>query len=116
VSFAAGIPDHDPWRHDGSRILDAGEADAVVWVAASVVEPPPETAAPVIALIADDVALRGPAAVEIRVGIPGIDHGGAVVRADSVIAVPLHAVRASSRPRVSEVVCAIMSALAVPPC
>ena len=73
ISFAGGAPEHDPWRHDGGRVLGAGEADAVVWLASSVAEPPPASTAPVIALVADDVELAIPAAVEIRVGIPGLD-------------------------------------------
>ncbi len=116
ISFAGGTPEHDPWRHHGGRVLDAGEADAVVWVASSVAEPPPASAAPVIALVADDVALATPAAIEIRVGIPGIDHGGEMVRADAVIAVPLQATRASDRPSAADVARAILAAMEEPPC
>ena len=116
ISFAGGTPEHDPWRHQGGRVLDAGEADAVVWVASSVAEPPPASAAPVIAIVADDVVLATPAAVEIRVGIPGIDHGGEMVRADAVIAVPLQATRASDRPGAADVARAILAAMEQPPC
>jgi formylmethanofuran dehydrogenase subunit B len=116
ISFAGGAPEHDPWRHHGGRILGVGEADAVVWVASSVAEPPSASAAPVIALVADDVELATPAAVEIRVGIPGIDHGGEIVRADAVIAVPLQATRTSDRPSAADVARAILAAVEEPPC
>jgi formylmethanofuran dehydrogenase subunit B len=116
ISFAGGRPEHDPWRHHGGRILGVGEADAVVWVASSVPDPPPTSAAPVIGLLADDVDLATPAAVEIRVGIPGIDHGGEIVRADAVIAVPLQATRASDRPTAADAARAILAAMEEPPC
>jgi formylmethanofuran dehydrogenase subunit B len=114
VSFAEGVPSHDPWRHDAARVSAAGETDVVFWVAALAAEPPPMTSAPVIALVADDVELVAPAAVEIRVGIPGVDHGGEFVRSDAVIAVPLVAVRASDRPSVADVARAVLGRLAAP--
>ena len=114
VSFADGVPRHDPWRHDGARVLASAETDAVLWVAALATEPPPTTAAPLIALIADDIDLAAPAAVEIRVGIPGVDHGGEFVRSDAVIAVPLQATRPSDRPSVADVARAILAKLGAP--
>lgn len=111
LSFADGAPRHDPWQHDGGRLLAAGEADALVWCAALSADPPPATQAPVIALVADDVALATPAAVEIRIGIPAIDHGGEIVRADTVIAVPLRAARPSERPSLAEAARAILAGL-----
>jgi formylmethanofuran dehydrogenase subunit B len=111
VSFAGGVPSHDPWRHDGARVSSSGETDALVWAAALVPEPPPATSAPIIALIADDIELAAPAAVEIRVGIPGVDHGGEIVRADAVIAVPLQATHASDRPSVADIARAILAKL-----
>jgi formylmethanofuran dehydrogenase subunit B len=111
VSFADGMPSHDPWRHDGARVMASGEADALVWVAALGAEPPPATTVPVIALIADDIELASPAAVEIRVGIPGVDHGGEFVRSDAVIAVPLQAARASDRPSVADIARAVLARL-----
>ena len=116
VSFADNGPSHDPWRFDGDRIIDTGEADAVFWVSASAAESPPASPVPLIALVSDDVQFSMPAAVEIRVGIPGIDHGGEVVRADTVIALPLQAARPSDRPSVAEVARAILEALEEAPC
>jgi formylmethanofuran dehydrogenase subunit B len=111
VGFGDGPPSHDPWRFDGARRLASGEADAVVWVAALVADPPPATAAPVVAIVADDVELATPAAVELRVGIPGIDHDGEIIRGDTVIALPLAAARPSPRPGVAEAARAILAAL-----
>ena len=116
VSFADAGPSHDPWRFDGNRIIDTGEADAVFWVSALAAESPPANAAPLIALVSDDVQLSVPAAIEIRVGVPGIDHGGEIVRADTVIALPLQAARPSDRPSVAEVARAILEVLEEAPC
>jgi formylmethanofuran dehydrogenase subunit B len=110
VGFGYAAPVHDPWRYDGNRILAAGEADALVWVATLGAAPPP-TSIPVVAIVADDLALPSPAAVEIRVGIPGIDHPGEVIRADTVVALPLHASRPSDRPSVAAAAQAILAAL-----
>jgi formylmethanofuran dehydrogenase subunit B len=68
----------------------------------------------VIAVVADDVALPAPAAVEIRVGIPAIDHAGAIFRSDTVIALPLQATRPSDRLSVADAARAILAALGPP--
>jgi formylmethanofuran dehydrogenase subunit B len=115
VSFADGAPRHDPWQHDGRRILAAGEADALVWCSALTAEPPPATKVPVIALVADDVDLAAPAAVEIRLGIPAIHHGGEIVRADAVITLPLRATRPERRPGLAEAAQAILAGLEATP-
>lgn len=108
VSFGGGVPTHDPWAYDGFRLLDAGEVDALIWVAALAPEPPPRTRIPTIALIADDIALPGSAAVEIRVGVPAIDHRGTMVRADTVIALPLSAAKPTDRPSIAAAAAAIL--------
>ncbi len=108
LSFARGAPDFDPWLHDAERLLQEGEADALLWVAATSPAPPPATEAATIAIVAGDVALTRDPAVAIRVGIPAIDHGGTVMRADSVIALPLEAARPSALPSVAAAAHAIL--------
>ncbi len=117
ISFADGTPAHDPWAYDAKRIIEAGEADALLWIAAIDPQPPPEAAAgvPTIAVVAADVTLAAPPAVEIRVGCPGIDHSGAVVRSDTVISLPLAAARPSAAPSVAQAMQAILSHLPPPP-
>jgi formylmethanofuran dehydrogenase subunit B len=115
LGFGEGGPHHDPWRFEGQRLLASGEADALLWVAAFAPAAPPSTDVPTIALVADDVELDSPAAVEIRVGIPGLDHGGEIVRSDAVIALPLHASLPSDRPSVAAAARAILGALGPPP-
>jgi formylmethanofuran dehydrogenase subunit B len=109
LGFGDGAPRHDPWRYDAGRLLASGEADLMLWAATLAPAPPPPTEIPVIAIISDDVELAAPAAVEIRVGIPAIDHGGAVFRSDTVIALPLQATRPSDRPSVADAAEAILA-------
>jgi formylmethanofuran dehydrogenase subunit B len=111
VSFASGAPEHDPWLYDAGRLVAAQEVDALVWVAALTPAPPPACAVPTIALVAADIALPSEPAVTIRVGVPGIDHAGTVVRADTVIAVPLAATRPSALPSVARAADIILGAL-----
>jgi formylmethanofuran dehydrogenase subunit B len=114
LGFADGVPRHDPWRFDGRRLLGAGDADLLLWVATLSDAPPPQGSAPVIAIVADDVTLPAPAAVEIRVAIPAIGHGGAVFRSDTVIALPLQAARPSDRVDVAAASRSILAALGPP--
>jgi formylmethanofuran dehydrogenase subunit B len=107
ISFAAGTPEHDPWRFDAERLLAAREVDALLWVAALSPTPPPATTMPTVALVAPDVTLAAPPAVEIRIGVSALDHAGAVVRADTVIALPLAAARPSALPSVAAAAAAI---------
>jgi formylmethanofuran dehydrogenase subunit B len=109
IGFADGTPRHDPWRFDGRRLLQSGEADLLLWATTLVAEKPPATDVPIVAIVSDDVVLAAPAAVEIRVGIPAIDHGGAVFRSDNVIAMNLQAVRRSDRPTVADAAQAILA-------
>lgn len=111
LSFADGTPRHDPWQHSGLRMLRNGEADALVWVTVFHGRQPPAQAEKVIAIVSDRTVLPSPAAVEIRVGIPGVDHAGEIVRADTVITLPLRAARPSDRPSVADVARAILAKL-----
>jgi formylmethanofuran dehydrogenase subunit B len=109
LGFGDGMPRHDPWRFDGKRLLESGEADLLVWASNLLTEAPPQTGLPLIAIVSDDVVLATPPAVEIRVGIPAIDHPGAVFRSDTVIALTLQATRPSDRPSVADAAQAILA-------
>jgi len=112
ISFAEGTPQHDPWLYDAERLLMAGEVDALLWASALSATPPPPTSVPTVALLAADAPPTS-AAVEIRVGIPGIDHAGTVMRADTVVALPLRAARPSALPSIAAAAAAILAHLAV---
>ncbi|MDR3406930.1 MAG: amidohydrolase family protein, partial [Methylovirgula sp.] len=34
TGFGRGYPEHDTWRFDANRLVDAGEADAALWISA----------------------------------------------------------------------------------
>jgi formylmethanofuran dehydrogenase subunit B len=102
LSFAGGVPAHDPWLYDAERLIAAGEADALLWVAA---------VAPSVALVAGDAVLSVAPAVEIRVGVPGVDHAGTMMRADTIVALPLAASRPSALPSVATAAAAILDRL-----
>lgn len=110
TSFAAGVPDHDPARWGAARLLAAGAADALVWVASLRELPLPAHRPPTVALVrAGDPP---PAAeVVIPVGVPGLDHAGSVYRTDSVVAVPLRRLRDPVAPSVAAVLAAIRERL-----
>jgi formylmethanofuran dehydrogenase subunit B len=91
--------------------VGGGVFDVLLWVAALAAEPPPATTLPTVALIAPDVVLPAAAAVEIRVGVPGLDHRGTVMRGDTVVALPLGTTRASALPSVAAVAGAVLERL-----
>ena len=40
TGFGRGVPEHDPWRFEASRLIDSGEADCAVWISAYGTRPP----------------------------------------------------------------------------
>lgn len=73
--FGRGAPEHDPWRFDARRLVESGEADAVVWISA-LGEPPPEWLAllPAVILGPPPLPPAGDGQVALPVGRPGVDH------------------------------------------
>lgn len=79
TSFAGGLPQHDPWRYGARRLIESGEADALLWVdalPASGIEQP--RGVPTVLLSASDDATVPAGDVLIKVGSPGRDHDGAL--------------------------------------
>jgi formylmethanofuran dehydrogenase subunit B len=74
TGFGRGYPEHDPWRFDARRLMESGEADALLWIASAAAEPP--AWAPKDNLIALTTADSGLAIakVHIAVGRHGHDH------------------------------------------
>ena len=114
TAFARGRPEHDPLRFATRRLLDDGEADLLIWVSAFQPAPPPARPAslPTIVLATPGDA-RPEADLVIPVGTPGLDHAGRAFRSDSVIALPLSALRDSALPSVAEVCAALSNALEI---
>ncbi|MGE0383586.1 MAG: formylmethanofuran dehydrogenase subunit B [Gammaproteobacteria bacterium] len=109
VDFSSGRPVHDPRRFGTRRLLDRGRVDALLWVGAFPSAPsPPRTRVPIVMLGHPAGVPAEPPAVFIPVGTPGVDHAGTILRADSVVALPLQAVRASALPSTAGVLAALL--------
>jgi formylmethanofuran dehydrogenase subunit B len=108
VGFGRGYPDYDPWRHATGALLASGTADALLWISAFDREAaPPAAGPPTIVLGRPGMAFARPPAVYIPVGTPGLDHAGQLCRMDSVVTLPLRALRATGLPSVADVLDAI---------
>jgi formylmethanofuran dehydrogenase subunit B len=75
TGFGRVYPDHDPWRFDAARLIESGEADALIWISSERGLPalPPQLS--VVALSADQSA-KHDAKVHISIGRHGREHDG----------------------------------------
>lgn len=93
--------------HDGTLYAtDAAlaDADVLVWVSAFRPEPPPAFTGKIIALAHPETVFDKEPDVLIPVGTPGVDHAGTVFRMDSIVSLPLGALRVATLPSVAEAV------------
>lgn len=98
--------------HDGTLFATQAalaDADVLVWVSAFRPEPPPDLAAmnftgKLIALAHPETVFDTEPDVLIPVGTPGVDHAGTVFRMDSIVSLPLGALRVATLPSVAEAV------------
>jgi formylmethanofuran dehydrogenase subunit B len=111
-SFATGIPVYEPHLNSTQRLLDSGEADALLWVTAfNPNRVPPTTELPTIVLAPPGARFEREPDVFIAVGTPGVDHAGHYTRTDKVVALPLRKLRETGLPSVEVVVAAIEASL-----
>lgn len=75
TGFGRGYPEHDPWRFDASRLIESGEADALVWISSKPRLPAWTPRIPVIALSAEQSA-SDDVKVQISIGRHGRDYDG----------------------------------------
>lgn len=111
VGYLRGYPEHDPHRFATRRLLDEGEADALVWVSNLGLNPPPACAVPTYVIGRSGMTFEREPEAYIPVGCPGIDHAGHMYRCDNVVALPLYPLRDSGLPRAADVLAAIERAL-----
>ena len=116
VSFARGYPEYDPFLFETQALLNNGEADALVWVQAFNVTPPPAAQLPTIVLGRSGMKFSQEPEVFIPVGTPGIDHNGHAYRLDNVVAIRLKKLRDSGLPSSAEALKAIEQILQVSSC
>lgn len=111
IGFGSGAPEFDPYRHSAHRLLEQGEADALVFVSA--LDPrhrPPATRLPTIVLGRPGTEARD-AVVHIPVATPGLHHSGHLFRTDNVVAVPLRTLSPSPWPSASAALTRILEKL-----
>jgi formylmethanofuran dehydrogenase subunit B len=77
TGFGRGYPEHDSWRFDAMRMIEAGEADTAVWISAyDHVAPEWRAKVPLIALATAQTKFPYQPHVRIDIGTPGLDHDG----------------------------------------
>lgn len=107
-SFASGKPVFDPQHFSTGRMIESGEADALLWVSSlDAQRVPPVSAVPTIVLGHIGMKLAQKTDVFIPVGTPGADHAGHFYRSDKIVALPLRKLRETLLPGVEQVVAAI---------
>ncbi|WP_454438446.1 formylmethanofuran dehydrogenase [Thauera mechernichensis] len=125
MSWLSGLPlrsrvgqqgvDHDPLQYATARLLDERAVNLLLWVASFTPDlPPPPAALPRIVLGHPALAAgcAQPGTVFIPVATPGINADGHLLRADSVVSLPLHGVRDDGLATVAEVAQALVARLA----
>lgn len=107
---AAGAS-HDPWRDDVRRMINAGEADAALWIGP--LQDPPDwlAAVPTIVLAGRGFAPDKMPEVAISVGRPGVDHPGVLHQLETRALSLVPAARPTALPSSAEIVGAIHAAL-----
>jgi formylmethanofuran dehydrogenase subunit B len=117
VSFARGHPRSSPGELNAATVLERGDADAALIVAADPLERLPPAAAerlraiPVVCLDARDTATARAARVAFTTAAPGVHRTGVVHRLDGV-PVPFRAPLSSDRPGDEELLTALAARLA----
>jgi formylmethanofuran dehydrogenase subunit B len=111
TSFASGKPDFDPQQFSTQRMLNSGEADALLWISSfDEKRLPPETKTPTIILGRAGMKPPKNTQVFIPIGTPGADHVGHFFRSDKIVALPLRKLRETLLPSAEQVVAAIEQA------
>ena len=108
VGFEGGVASHDPWRYDATRLVESGEADAVLWLCTGDAAAPAWAShLPVVAICPAGTAFATPPEVVFSVGRPGIDHD-AIIHDVSLGGLVHHAASApSGAPRAADVIARI---------
>lgn len=90
VNFSRGFPEYDPHKYSTRNTLKRRKVDLLLWISSLGTDiKPPVAKIPTIVLSSFDSDLNFKPDVLIPVGIPGIDHGGQMIRTDSVVSLPL---------------------------
>jgi formylmethanofuran dehydrogenase subunit B len=105
TGFGRGYPEHDTWRFDANRMIDAGEADAALWISSYGTEAPQwKRQIPFVALARPQTRLPYPPRVKIEVGSPGQDHDAVEYSREIATFALARAKSPSNVPRVADVI------------
>jgi len=108
VSFAKGYPEYDPVAYSTANMLESGAADSLVWLSTLDADNRmPAADIPSVVIADSDKAFGNEPDVFIPAGIPGVDHTGVLIRADSVVSLPLQKLRDGNYPAAAEILRAI---------
>lgn len=105
TGFGRGYPEHDTWRFDANRMVEAGEADAALWISACGNEAPRwKRQIPFVAITTPGTRFPYPPKVRIDVGTPGIDHDAVLYSQNLATFAATDAQNASDAPQVAAVI------------
>lgn len=111
TSYARTYPEHDPYHFSSERLLNSGEADALLWVSSFNPErTPPATKIPTIVLGHSAMTFEQVPEVFIPIATPGVDYSGIMFRMDNVVSLPVEQLRTNDLPTLSAVMSAIEEA------
>lgn len=108
--FINGKPEYDNYHYSTQKQLH--NSDALLWISTFNPISAPQTTLPTIVIGRPDIKFDKVPDVFIPVGIPGVDHIGAMFRMDSSITLPLKKLSNSELPSLSEVITKIEAELA----
>lgn len=107
--YQNGKPEYDTYHFSTQKQLQ--HCDALLWVSTFNPYLPPKIKIPTIVVGHPDMQFEHQPDVFIPVGIPGVDHTGMMFRVDSSITLPLHKLRESELPSLSDVINQIKAAI-----
>jgi formylmethanofuran dehydrogenase subunit B len=108
--FTNGKAEYDAYYFSSAQQLKS--CDALLWISTFNPHLPPENTVPSIVIGHPNMQFERAPDVFIPVGIPGIDHIGAMARMDNVVSMPLKKMRETSLPTLSYVIKQIKDSLA----
>jgi formylmethanofuran dehydrogenase subunit B len=112
TGFARGLPEHDPWRFDARRLVESGEADAMLWIGGTL--PHWLSDVPAVVLVERSVRTAATAHMEILIGRPGVDHEAVLCDRRTGTLVRIAAAAPSNAPAAADVLTRIAEKLAPP--
>lgn len=103
-SYKRGYPEYNPTDFSTEKLLNNGEADALVWISTFKPNLPPLCNKPLIVIGHPNMVFAQEPDVFIPVCVPGIQQKGLMFRMDSSVTLPLKQLTGSELPSLSDVI------------